>query len=529
MSAKKDAVEKLRALIAAAQLTAGVALKDLPIEELEGRAKGHTLGENVNGWTNPYPKDDPRSLLLEYQFAWKEDKSRFKAGLMSRQTGKDFSSECEAAEDCQARPKTEWMIAAPSERQALDSLEQGKTWARAFDLKIADYQEAREGTSETLLKSAEIVFSNGSRMRAVPGKPDTVRGRSANILLTEFDFFENAAATWRAILPSITNPLRGGEKRARLLTTPNGTGGAMQKIWSYRDRAPDRLKPELHTSKMKWSRHLVTIYHAVLMGLPVNIEELKDAFGDPDGWAQEYCCQFLDVAAVLLPYELIALCESIEATETVAPEYWRAASQFPVDLGIDFGRKKDLTVCWAAESISDLQVTKEVMCLEKMPTPQQAEILSPRIQKARRACLDYTGPGIGLGDYLVQRFGEWKPDEHKFGKVELVTMSNPTKVEIFGKLRMAYEKRAWRIPVNATIREDLHSLYRCVTPNGSITYRAPHSEDGHADRATAQGLCTRAKSFAGTGIITSVAGIYTGGNQGAGPVRRRAFAPRRLK
>lgn len=251
---KNEALEKLRADLATARKIAGTTLRDIPLEELEARCKGHTLGKNVNGWRNPYPETDPRSLLLEYQFAWREDKSRFKCGLMGRQTGKDFSSESEAAEDCFDRPKTEWMIAAPSERQALDSLEQGKTWARAFDLQVADYQEQREGTSETLLKSAEIIFNNGSRMRAVPGKPDTVRGRSSNTLLTEFDFFENPPATWRAIFPSLTNPLRGGEKRMRLITTPNGAGSAMYKIWTKGDG-----------EKMQWSRHLVTIYHAVLM------------------------------------------------------------------------------------------------------------------------------------------------------------------------------------------------------------------------------------------------------------------------
>ena len=47
----------------------------------------------------------------------------------------------------------------------------------------------------------------------MPGRPDTVRGKSANVILTEFDFFDDPLATWRAILPSITNPLRGGEKK----------------------------------------------------------------------------------------------------------------------------------------------------------------------------------------------------------------------------------------------------------------------------------------------------------------------------
>ena len=490
---KTTALEKLRAKIEAARAVAGVPLRDVPLDELEKRTHGHQLGTNINGWKNPYPESDPRSLLLEYQFAWREDKSRFKGGLMSRQSGKDFSSESEAAEDCHARPKTEWMIAAPSERQALDSLEQGKTWAEAFDLEIADYGEKREAGSETLLKSAEIIFSNGSRMRAVPGKPSTTRGRSANILLTEFDFFEQPAETWRSILPSITNPLRGGEKKIRIITTPNGIGSAMNKIWT---------KPD--TDKMRWSRHTVTIYHAVLMGLPVNIDELREAFDDPDGFAQEFLCQFLDVATVLLPYELIAGCESIEASEVIEPEYWFTKSAYPVDLGIDFGRKRDLTVSWAAEKIGDLQITKEVLCLEKMSTPDQMDVLRPRLKKCRRACLDYTGPGTGLGDLMVKEFGEWNPEQHKYGKVELCTLTNSFKLKVFPGMRVAMEKRNHRIPISRVIREDLHSINRIVTANGGISYRAPHTADGHADRGTALALVTRAGDAPAGGIIAVV-------------------------
>lgn len=488
------ALEKLRAKVEAARSAAGAALKGRDLAELEHMAAKHELGKNVNGWKNPYPSDDPRSLLLEYQFAWREDMSRFKAGLMSRQSGKDFSSESEAAEDCN-KHRAEWMIAAPSERQSLDSLEQGKMWAEAFDLKVNDYQEKREGGSGTLLKSAEIIYSNGSKMRAVPGNPDTTRGRSASLLLTEFDFFEKPAETWRAILPSITNPLRGGEKKVRIITTPNGQGGAMHKLWT---------KPD--SQRMRWSRHLVSIYHAVLMGLPVDIAQLREAFDDPDGWAQEFCCQFLDQAAILLPYELIAQNESMEAMEIAPPNFW-ATPPGRLDMGIDFGRRRDLTVAWTAGKVADMQITHEVLCLEKMSTPDQVRELKPRIERVRRVCLDYTGPGVGLGDYLVETFGEWKPAEHKYGKIELLTFSNTLKVELFGKLRMAFERRNWRVPINTTIREDLHSVYRVVTANGNVTYRAPHNADGHADRCTALALCTRAgEGLALSGFIVVPSG-----------------------
>ena len=487
---KKDAYEVLRAKKEAAIKTAGVALRDVPLEELEKRVAKHKLGVNCNGWVNPYATDDPRNLLLEYQFANREDKSRFKISLAARQTGKDFTSESEAAEDCQVH-KTEWMIAAPSERQALDSLDQGKIWAEAFDLKVADYDEQREGGSETLLKSAEIIFSNGSKMRAVPGKPNTVRGRSANLLLTEFDFFEDPPATWRAVLPSITNPLRGGEKKVRLVSTPNGSGSAMHKIWTKYD-----------SEKMKWSRHLVTIYHAVLMGLPVDVEQLRQAFDDPDGFAQEFLCQFLDGSNVLLPYDIIMMAESADATEAWQIE--QAGSSYPTYCGIDFGRTNDPTVCWTLQKVGDVLWTREVLVLKNISSPDQEAILKNRLIAASRSCFDYTGPGIGLGDYLVdtKRGGvpEWNPKEHKLGRLELCTFTTGFKREIFPNLRTAFKDPKGicrlRVPISTTIREDLHEMQQCIT-NGEYNYWSRRTREGHSDRCTALALAVRAAGSGG--------------------------------
>jgi phage FluMu gp28-like protein len=112
-------------------------------------------------------------------------------------------------------------------------------------------------------------------------------------------------------------------------------------------------------------------------------------------------------------------------------------------------------------------------------------------------CLDYAGPGIGLGDYLVKEHGEYDPDRHMFGKIELVKGTNENKVSNFSKLRMVFERRGTRIPISNVIREDLHSVFRCSTPTGQVTYRAPHNEDGHADRATAKALAERARSYSG--------------------------------
>jgi phage FluMu gp28-like protein len=59
---------------------------------------------------------------------------------------------------------------------------------------------------------------------------------------------------------------------------------------------------------------------------------------------------------------------------------------------------------------------------------------------------------------------------------------------------MAFERAKVRVPISRVIREDLHSMQRMVSAAGNITYRAPHTDDGHADRCTAKALAERARA-----------------------------------
>lgn len=425
----------------------------------------------------------PLAGLLPYQRQWIDDAARFKIGLMARQTGKSWTSAMEAVRDCSER-KTMWVCLSAGERQALEWMLKAREHVEAFKVALAGYTEERDG-SEALLKQAEIRWPNGSRLLAIPANPNTARGYSANLLLDEFAFHEDPDAIWRAIYPSISNPLKGIYK-IRVVSTPNGLGNKFADLW--------------HNGK-NWSKHHVDIYEAVKAGLPVNVEEIKEGLNDPEGWAQEYECQFLDAAAVLLPYELIAGCESTEATTAISPEWWQKLGR-PIFIGWDFARKRDLSVPWVGELVGDVLHTREVQEFRGLSTPDQVDAMDHRIRAAQRVAVDYTGPGIGLGDELVKRFGEYNPDQHQYGKIELVTFTNARKLELFPALRVAFEKHQVRVPVNRTIREDLHSMQRVATANGNVTYRAPHTADGHADRCTALALCLRAAATptAGCGI-----------------------------
>lgn len=433
------------------------------------------------------PITSPIDLLYPYQRRWYDDQSRFKVGVWSRQTGKDFTTAAEVVADAMRRARSDWMIAAPSERQALESLEKCKEWVEAFGLAIVDQQIERDAPG-ALMKSGSVVIPNGTRIMAVPGRPDTVRGFSVNLALTEFGFFDDPDATWRAVLPSITNPLRGGAKKVRAISTANGKTGRGARLYKMVESAR-HPKPD---AKMRWSLHLNTIHDAVKQGLPIDIEELRQALDDEIGWRQEYLCEFLDGSNVLLPYDLIALAEDWGCSTTIDSEFFLNPGSRRLYCGVDFGRTNDPSVCWTFEKVGPILFTREVLVLENMDSPDQQEILRMRIRAAERTCFDYTGPGIGLGDYLAKEHGIYKPEEHLYGKMELCTFTAKFKREIFPTLRQRFvAPTTVRVPVDIEVREDLHAMQQIVT-NGEYSYQAPRTAEGHSDRCTAAALATRA-------------------------------------
>jgi len=295
-----------------------------------------------------------------------------------------------------------------------------------------------------------------------------------------------------------------------------------------------------------FSSHKITIHDAVAHGLPINIPLLQRGLADSEAFTQEYQCEFLDQSSVLLPYDLIATCESSESTETSTPNILSTYSS-ELFLGIDFARKHDLTVAWMLEKVPAIPVgtrstashfnsssassapsansalisspgtahvfiTREVLILQNVSTPDQLEQLIPRINRARRVCLDYTGAGIGLGDLLVQQFGEYIPSgsarllPSSSGRIELCTFTQGLKHELFSHLRAAFERRIVSIPIASAIREDLHSIQRIVSANGQLNFRASHTADGHSDRCTALALALRAAESAPPAACATVVG-----------------------
>jgi phage FluMu gp28-like protein len=419
----------------------------------------------------------PIDLLLAHQRPVFDDPARFVVWLAARQIGKSFTGAGRQVRMAMAEDKTDVLIASPSERQTYEAIIKCREWAEAFKFAIADQVEERAAPG-AMMTSATITFPNRSRIIGVPGKPDTVRGYCAHLWADEFAFFDDPDATWRAVFPTISNPLKG-LKRAFISSTANGKSGRGARFY------------KMVTDPKVWSVHKTTILDAAPF-LGTDVEALRAAIDDESAWAQEFMCEFLDSSNCLLPYDIIALAESADATTHCDPALFSSEAKSRLYLGVDFGRSNDPTVCWTLEQVGDVLWTREVLVLRDMATPDQEAALARRIARSERVSFDYTGPGIGLGDYLAKAHGEFDPKAHKFGKMELCTFTSGFKRELFPKLRRAFEAPVkLRVPVDVEVREDLHEMQQIVS-NGEYSYTARRTAEGHSDRCTALALALRA-------------------------------------
>jgi phage FluMu gp28-like protein len=262
----------------------------------------------------------------------------------------------------------------------------------------------------------------------------------------------------------------------------------------------------------------------VRQGLPVKLDLLRSGCDDEETWLQEYCCQFLSDAQNYISVELINTCVSEEATTmwsagAAAPALKAAvataALQRDFYLGVDIGRKRDLTIAWLFEKVGEVLWSRHLLVMKGMSfdeqekqicrliegTPHPASYLGHPLPSGegnsslfthhssrpavRRCCVDQSGVGMMLAEHLVQRYG---------AIVEPVTFTAQLKERLAPMVKQAFEERTVRIPDNREVRADINSVKRYVTPAGNVRFDAEHTDRGHADRFWALAMAVNAAS-----------------------------------
>lgn len=458
------------------------------------------------------PSKLAKELLLDYQYKIRCDDAQFRCSVLPRQSGKDFTHMEEAVALAQCSAKTDVLVTAPGERQAIEALDKAKDWAECYSFPIEGIHEDRE-SPKALINAKTITFPNRSRIIAVPGTPKLARGYCAHTFITEFAFLDDPDETFAAILPSVTNEMKG-LKKMRVYSTPMGKQG---KFFDIVDKNLLSLDPGMVP---EWSVHHMNVYQCIAQGMKANVEKLKKTMNDDERFAREYMCEFADQSNVLLPYPLILAAESADAWEVLPPDFFALRQQFPVFCGVDFGRTNDPTVCWMLQKIGGIFWTREVLVLKNMPMPMQWQILQPRFKLAAKTSLDYTGLGTYIGDDAALMYGLHDPDKMRHGKIDLCTFTANLKRELFPRLRRSFESPInIRIPISVDIREDLHAMQQ-VVKNAQYDYYAPRTKDGHSDRCTALALAVRAAECGG-GVAMGFSGAAQDSRFGSAMKDRR--------
>jgi len=414
------------------------------------------------------------SVLYDYQKRVVARAARFTWNCWSRQTGKSFTFALRRILRGMERGKNQIFLSA-SQLQSRELMMKAEQHLRAMQIAASSIMESDVFEEKIKFKKLEIavppVGKGGRPFRIIglPANPRTARGFSGDVLLDEFAMHQHDDAIYEAAYPTISR--EGGE--LDVCSTPMGRQNLFYRLGQ----------------NAAFYRETVNIYDAIAGGAPLNAEELHAGITDDEKWRQEFLCEFVDEATAFLTFEQICECEDGTLPLELDLDVLRGMKG-DVVVGIDVGRKKDLTVIWPFEVREGVLVSLGLREICGMTFREQFEAMSNvlRMPCVRRCAIDASGLGMETGQNLAEDFGS--------NAVEPCTLTAPFKEKIAGLMRNKFTDKLMRIPVSEKVRNDLHSVRKIVTAAGNIRLDAPRSEGSHADRFWAAALAVYAGSEA---------------------------------
>lgn len=430
--------------------------------------------------------------FLPYQNAWLADDSLVKIWEKSRRIGASHVQALEDVDDCVSGKIRKVWFSSADESAGKEYIDDCARWAKIYNV-AAQQMEEQVIDERNGVKSLMLAFDNGTEIHALTSNPKRFRSKGGKIVLDEFAFHEDAKALWKAAKPAATwgFPIR-------ILSTHNGSGSQFAKFIE-----------SINKGDLRWSHHKTDIFTAVEQGLLDKIrgrdtsqaereawidEQRQDCF-DEESFLEEYCCVPVDGRSAFLTYEMLA---AIEDAHVLWPGVVPPLVMGDLYLGMDIGRKRDLSVIWVIEKIGTMRFTRMVKVMEKASFRAQRETLYSLLShpNMRRACIDNTGLGMQLAEEAAEDFGQYR--------VEQITFTGPMKEQLAYGMRTVIESKEFIIPADQAIRDDMHSVKRVPGAGKNVRFGVEGDTDGHADRFWAAALANQAaKSYSGPVEVSS--------------------------
>lgn len=455
------------------------------------------------------------SYFLPYQDAWIDDDAPFKLAEKSRRVGFTYATSYRCFRKCLTRQKfTQWV----SSRDMLTAKEfvtdyiarwcqLGNVVARGI---AGDNVQIFDPAHD--IRAFIVEFPTGSRIVSLSSTPEVFAGKGGDVLLDELDLHKDAGRVYDMARPATT------------------WGGQLEAISAYAvDGSPASVFAQLckdarGANPMRASLHRVTLDDAIAAGFVECVNKvtgskhthesfralIRAGCRNEAAFQSQYMCNPQDDGGALLTYDLIRSCEvSMDELEAAIRSALKTAPRY---LGIDVGRRRDLTCMWLLCKIGDILWTAQVKTMEKALFRYQYATAVDLIEKnnVRRCCVDAAGIGAQLGEDLHIKFAS---------RVEPIQSNHATQIEIGMPMLSAFQDRLVRIPADQTIRESLHKIRKVTTASNAVRLEAEHDEAGHADEFWALAL---ARHAADAKVSNMPPTVFKRGRRAAVLAQRRA-------
>jgi phage FluMu gp28-like protein len=451
--------------------------------------------KNFKGKAKNIPARD--TFLLKYQTDWVNDLSLLRWMEKSRRTGISFATAYDhvrrkALSDCMV----DTWFSSRDELTAREWILYARHFATALDKGARDLGECV--IDEKGAKAHVVEFSNGRRINSLAGNADAFAGKGGDWGLDEL---------------ALRKPDPG---QVYAIASPTGDwGGRGDGISTHRGTAnffnQEILKIKHGGNPKRISLHTVTLQDALdqcfLWKLQTKLAEsdprmqmdeaeyfdyIRSRCRDQETFLQEYMCVPSDDNSAFLSYDLIDGCKyaPTEKWEWTMEQLVRSSD--PLYLGVDVGRKHDLTVMWILQKTAGLMLTRKLITMQRVKFSEQEKALYSLLEMPmlRRCCIDNTGIGMQFAERAVERYGEYK--------VEAVTFTPAVKEDLAYPVRASFEDRSVRIPDDEAVTSDLRGIRKETTASGNVRFSGESTENGHCDRFWALALAEHAgKNIAG--------------------------------
>lgn len=430
--------------------------------------------------------------FLGFQGRWIADRSRMKLCEKSRQIGFSW---CDAYDTVTETAGVDWpfdcWISSRDQIQAQLYTEDCAMWARALNIVARDLGESileTEGGKKASAQRLQLandrdIWSLSSNVDAQAGKRGTRKNDELALNPENRRLFSigRPGITWGGRWVGFSTH-RGTHNFFNELIREIREKGNPKHFSLHRVTIEDALRDGLLVKlKQQWAR-IDPQDERLLMTEEQYLQNERNECADEETWQQEYMCNPADDASAFLEYEQIIKCR-YRPEENWKTDLQDAKGELFV--GVDVGRKHDLTVIWVLEKLGDVFYTRRVIELHRQRfDAQEAELYSIlRLPQVRRCCIDETGIGI--------QFTERAKTTHGY-QVEGVMFTPRVKEELAYPMKAAFEEMRVRIPDDKFITADLRAVKKETTPSGNVRFAADRGANGHADRFWALALALHA-------------------------------------